>query len=199
MRYICIEGCIGAGKTTLATLLSERLQSTILLENFEKHPFLDDFYSDIPTYAYETEIGFLLMHYHQIKKIFLSNVNTDVISDFYIGKDLLFAESNIVHEKELSIFKDLYEYLSSQLLKPNLIIYLKASNDLLLKRIKNRGRENEKNVDLDYISKLNAEYNNNYSKDIDGIKVLTIDMDKVDFLKDISALDELIEKINRFI
>ena len=196
MRYISIEGCIGAGKTTVATLLSHKLHNYLLLENFEKHPFLDDFYSDIPLYAYETEIGFLLMHYHQIKKAFINS--TDVISDFYIGKDMLFAESNISHKRELEIFKDLYRYLSSQLTKPNLIIYLKASNELLLRRIKDRGRENEKDMDLAYINKINSEYNQNYSGEVDGIRVLLIDMDNVDFLREETALDNLIQQISEF-
>lgn len=194
MQYICIEGCMGAGKTTVATLLAEKFNQTPLLENFEKHPFLDDFYSNMPLYAYETEIGFLLMHYHQIRKESYHSSNC-IISDFYIGKDMLFAEANILNRKELSIFRDLYIYLSSQLIKPDLIIYLEASDNLLFNRVINRGRENERNIGLAYIQKINLEYRNCFSKGMDGIKVLTVDMDKYDFLKNELVLDILVDRI----
>jgi deoxyadenosine/deoxycytidine kinase len=190
---------MGAGKTTVATLLAEKFNQIPLLENFDKHPFLDDFYSNMSLYAYETEIGFLLMHYHQIRKEFHHNKNNYIISDFYIYKDMLFAEANILNIKELSIFEDLFKYLSSQLLKPDLIIYLEASDNLLFSRVQNRSRENEKNIGLDYIQKINLEYKSYFCKNVDDIKTITVNMDKYDFLKDELALDMLIDRIQKIL
>lgn len=194
MNYICVEGCIGAGKTTVATLLSQVLSKELLLENFQVHPFLDDFYMDAAKYAYETELGFLLIHYHQIKKAFEGNKDY-LISDFYICKDMLFAEANILHEKEFYIFKELYDYLASQLSEPDIIIYLSASNELLLKRIFKRGRDCEKAIDLAYIDKINSKYKEHFSVLKKNTRIIKVNMDECDFVEDEQQIDELVNKI----
>ena len=165
-----------------------------MLENYEKHPFLDDFYSNTSMYAYETEISFLLLHYHQIKKVFFSN-QEDVVSDFYIGKDMLFAKANIVHKKEYELFYELFRHLSGQLMKPDMVIFLSASDELLLNRIKKRGRDTEKNIDLAYIQKINLAYDFYFANEIKDIEVIKINMDECDFLTNEIMIDNLIDEI----
>ncbi len=190
MQYVCIEGCMGAGKTTLASLLSKKLNKEILLEDFERHPFLDDFYTNQTLYTFETEVCFLLMHYHQTKKA-LTNTRQDIISDYYIGKDMLFAYANLNSRREQQLFKNMYSYLSEQLKKPELIIHLKASDELILERIKNRGRENEKEISIEYITKLNKLYDKYFSGTNKDIEIITVDVDKCDFLLG-DTIDEFI-------
>jgi deoxyadenosine/deoxycytidine kinase len=123
MKYICVEGCIGVGKTTVATQLANVIDgASLLLEDFGRHPFLDDFYAN-PKYTFETEINFLLIHYHQLLKA-IGEQPQILISDYFFKKDMLFADANILSEEEMSIFIQLFDYLSTRLVQPNIIICL---------------------------------------------------------------------------
>jgi len=194
MKYICFDGCIGSGKTTLSNMLAKELNGKVLLENFESHPFLTEFYKCPDKYNYETELGFLLIHYHQIYK-YVNDYNLWV-SDFYLGKDLLFAEANLKNKTEKKIFRDLYTYLLNKAPKPDVIIYLCASTELLYDRVKKRNRIQEDELSYDYLMHINSAYVETYSRVETQIPIIKVDMDKHDFLTDNSCITALKREID---
>ncbi len=193
---ITIEGCIASGKTTIAQQLSNQFDSKLLLEKFESNPFLDKFYQNPIKYAIETELAFLLIHYHQLKDVHNNNPNQIVISDFYIKKDLLFAKLNLKNE-EYQTFKSLYDFLSEQLPEPEIVICLHTSDSLILDRIKQRNRESEQNINTDYFVKLNHAYEQFF--DEITCQKIHLDMDNNDFLTDKSRIEWLVNQVKKYI
>jgi deoxyadenosine/deoxycytidine kinase len=190
MKYICIEGCIGVGKTTIATQLANSLNGVhLLLEDFGAHPFLEDFYAD-SKYTFETELGFLLIHYHQLLKA-MNEQSQVLISDYFFGKDKLFADANILSEKETTIFMQLYDYLLSSLVKPDIIICLSGTTDMIYNRVLARNRESEKNISYDYIDKINKNYEIFFSEIRKKYSIIDINMNEKDFVKNPGLITEL--------
>lgn len=157
--FIAIEGCIGTGKTTLAKLLASQYEANILLEATEKHPFIRDFYLKPIDYAFQTEMNFILIHYHQLQKIkqlgWFGNI---VVSDFLFDKDLIFASLNLKNPLEFRLFKKTFDFLKKKIPEPDVVFYLKAPTKFLYKRIQERKREYEKNIPLKYLEELNKQY-----------------------------------------
>src|SRR6056297_866342 len=157
--YIAIEGVIGVGKTSLANILSEKLNSRLILEKFEENPFLGDFYKDRNRYAFQTQLFFLLSRFRQQKEFIQTDVfHRNLITDYIFAKDKLFAYLNL-DENEIVLYDQLYNILSREVSKPDLVIYLQADTDRLMKNINSRGRQFEKNMDRSYIESLNQFYN----------------------------------------
>ena len=156
MMFIALEGCVGAGKSTVATGLAAHRDSTLLLEQFEQNPFLSAFYEDPVKYATETEFMFLLLHYHQLKQI--GKDGREVISDFHLGKDLLYARLNFEDPKTLYHFEGLFEFLNTPLPEPSLLIGLSAPTELIIDRIRKRDRRFELKVDGSYYGRINSLY-----------------------------------------
>lgn len=191
--YAALEGCLGIGKTTVAQQLRSAIKdSCMILEDFKIHPFLRDFYKD-PKYTFETELTFLLIHYHQL--LLYENNNNLLIGDYYLGHDNLYAELNLDDFDELRIFKDLYGYLSQKVIKPDLIICLSASTDLVFNRIRNRDRELEDGISFEYIDKINKGYNSFFADLKQSFVTIDIDMNTWDFAKDPTLKYELIDII----
>ena len=186
--HIAIDGCTGVGKTTLATTLADARKARLLLEDFEKNPFLGDFYSDPVAHVLETELQFLLLHYHQLKQIQRSTAG-ETITDFTFFKDLVFAEMNFHSTAEKAIFKQLYEFLLERLPSPDLVIYLKGSDELIIERIRLRNRSIEQKIDVDYFKKLNTAYESHFSSF--GGPIHVINADDFDCLNNPAALSEL--------
>src|SRR5438105_4356005 len=128
-RHVAVEGCVGVGKTTLATKLAQFRRSRLVLEQFEKNPFLEAFYVDPAANVFETESQFLLLHYYQLKAVYHSPQG-ETITDFTFFKDLVFATVNLCDPSEERMVLSLYEFLLARLGAPDLIIYLKGSDDL---------------------------------------------------------------------
>jgi deoxyadenosine/deoxycytidine kinase len=190
MKYICIEGCLGVGKTTVATQLAGVIDSaSLLLEDFGCHPFLDDFYAD-PKYTFETEINFLLIHYHQLLKARGEQPQV-LISDYFFKKDMLFADANILSEKEKAIFTQLFDYLFTRLEQPNIIICLSGTTDMIYNRILHRHREAEKNVSYDYIDKINRHYESIFVELKKKYCTFDVDMNENDFIKNPALINIL--------
>jgi deoxyguanosine kinase len=183
--YIAIEGVIGVGKTTLARLLQPAFESELLLEVFEENPFLSNFYSDRGRYAFQTQIFFLLSRYHQqrraVPKILESG--KDLIADYTFEKDALFARINLDGD-ELEMYYRVHEALAEKIPLPDLVVYLRASSDELMKRIALRDRPYERNMEYDYIDELNQAYDDFFSNFHRGAKVLPIDTDDLNYVKD---------------
>jgi deoxyguanosine kinase len=182
--YIAIEGVIGVGKTTLARLLQPRFDSEILLEVFEENPFLSDFYADRERYAFQTQIFFLLSRYHQQRRAVndILAAGKSLISDYTFAKDSLFARINLVND-ELDMYCKVHEALAEKITLPDLLVYLRASTDVLMQRIAMRDRSYERNMDRNYIATLNQTYEEFFSQPYADTPILIIDTDPLDFVR----------------
>jgi deoxyguanosine kinase len=181
--YIAIEGVIGVGKTTLARLLEPIFDADLLLEVFEENPFLSDFYADRARYAFQTQIFFLLSRYHQQRRAVPDILQRrSLISDYTFAKDSLFARINLSGD-ELEMYKRVHEALAEKIVPPDLLVYLRASSDVLIKRIATRDRSYERNMDRGYIEQLNQAYEDFFSQPYGDTLILTIDTDPLDFVR----------------
>jgi deoxyadenosine/deoxycytidine kinase len=182
--YVAIEGVIGVGKTTLARLLRPMFESEILLEIFEENPFLSDFYSDRERYAFQTQIFFLLSRYHQQRRTVpdLLAAGKSLISDYTFAKDALFARINLKGD-ELQMYYKVHEALGEKIPKPDLIVYLRAATSILMQRIALRDRPYERNMEHDYIDRLNRAYEDFFARPYDGAPVLIIDTNALNIIQ----------------
>lgn len=182
--YVAIEGVIGVGKTTLARLLRPMLEAEILLEIFEENPFLSDFYSDRARYAFQTQIFFLLSRYHQQRRTVpdLLAAGRSLISDYTFAKDALFARINLQGD-ELEMYYKVHEALGEKIPKPDLVVYLRADTGILMQRIAQRDRPYERNMESDYIDRLNHSYEDFFSRPGDAVPVLTIDTNPLNIVE----------------
>jgi deoxyguanosine kinase len=162
--YIAIEGVIGVGKTTLARLLQKTFDAEVLLEIFEENPFLSDFYADRARYAFQTQIFFLLSRYRQQNNNVpqILNAGRNLVADYTFTKDALFAAINLQGD-ELDMYHKVHEALGEKIPKPDLIVYLQASTDMLMQRIAFRDRSYERQMERDYIHQLNRAYDDFFS------------------------------------
>jgi len=187
--YIAIEGVIGVGKTTLARLLQPAFDAALLLEVFEENPFLSDFYADRERYAFQTQIFFLLSRYHQQRRAVgeLLAEKANLLSDYTFDKDALFARINLAGD-ELEMYYRVHGALAEKIIRPDLMLYLRASTDTLMARITFRDRPYERNMERDYIHQLNLTYESFFSdQNLDSV-VLTIDTDDLDYVRSPEAL-----------
>ena len=154
-KYIAIEGAIGVGKTTLAKTISNTMKCQTLFEDYIDNPFLKKFYDENQSNSFSTQLYFLLKRIDQSEKI--NRTNDMLISDFYFGKDELFAKLNL-SELEFEMYSSIRQKLNFIPPLPDLIIYLQASTDILIERIKKRGLVAEKNIKKKYIESVNDLY-----------------------------------------
>lgn len=181
--YIAIEGVIGVGKTTLARLLQPLFEAELLLEVFEENPFLSAFYTDRARYAFQTQIFFLLSRYHQQRRAVpqILAAGKNLISDYTFAKDALFARINLSGD-ELEMYYRVHEALAEKIPRPDLIVYLRASTDVLMQRIALRDRPYERNMEREYIDLLNRAYEEFFAHPYDDTPVLTIDTNALNFV-----------------
>ena len=195
-RYIAIEGSIGVGKTSLAKILAEFFKAELILEKTNENPFLKNFYKDKSKYGFQTQTFFLLNRYAQQIELKQRNLfNTVTVSDYLFQKDRLFA-SLILNENEFSLYENIFNLLKERIPTPDLVIYLQASTEILMGRIRHRSRHFEKNIDFKYIDKINRAYNNFFFHYKDS-PLLVISTSDIDFIKEEACLKELIQKICR--
>jgi deoxyguanosine kinase len=187
--FIALEGCVGAGKSTVATGLAAHRDSRLLLEQFEQNPFLSAFYEDPKKYATETEFMFLLLHYHQLKRQISDPDERDLISDFHLGKDLLYARLNFESPAIIGQFEKLFDLLNDQVPKPDLLIGLSAPTDLIIDRIRKRDRRFELKVEPSYYDRINSLYQNFFDS-YPGQKLI-LSMVEWDFVENPDLYDDL--------
>lgn len=151
--YIAIEGCIASGKSSTAGLLAERLGFAQVKEQTSQHPFIAQFYADVERFAFETELAFALIHYHQLHQL----RDADIVADFSPAKDIVFAEMNLAGE-ELQMFMSLYEMLSRRVPQPDVTIFLDLPVEECRRRCIARGRPFEAGIKIEYLERLREFY-----------------------------------------
>ena len=196
LYYVAIEGTIGVGKTSLANLLSEKLGAKLVLESFEGNPFLSDFYDDPERHAFQTQLWFLLHRYQQQQELRQIDMFQNlVITDYMFVKDRLFASLNL-SEKEMSLYDTVANMMEKNVIHPDLVIFLQADTDTLMKNISRRGREFEKNLSEDYLDALNQVYNEYFFRYQDTPLVI-INTNNIDFVNNNEDLEEMINYIRK--
>ena len=192
-RHVAIEGPIGVGKTSLTNLLAKRFRGTKVLED-AGNPFLDDFYKDKRGAAFRTELFFLLSRFDQQRQIAQRDLFTELIlADHMFAKSKIFAHLTL-DDSELMIYNRLYDLLLDQVPKPDLVIYLQANLDTLLKRIKKRGRAYEKAISPSYLQELSEAYSHYFYR-YEETPLLVVNTNGIDFVHTPEHFDQLVEQI----
>lgn len=194
-NFITIEGNIGAGKTTLAHLLSKRLNARLILEEFADNPFLPKFYENQQQYAFPLELFFMAERYKQLKELLQTKdmFQNVTISDYLFTKCLLFAKVNLPDE-EFLLYQKLFDIINPQLVQPDLLIYLHAPVNRLKENIRKRNRSYEQAIASEYLFSLQETYTQ-YIKQ-HNIKTLYIDASSADFLGNEKHLNAVLEALN---
>ena len=196
LYYIAIEGPIGVGKTSLAELLSKELGARLVLEDFEDNPFLPDFYNDPERFGFQTQLFFLLQRYRQQQDLRQVDMFQKLlITDYMFVKDRLFASLNL-DDKEMHLYDTVASLLERNIIKPDLVIYLQADTDVLMKNIEKRGRNMERNVTWEYIDALNQVYTAYFFRYQDTPLVI-INTNNIDFVENENDLKEVIDYIRQ--
>lgn len=197
VSYLCIEGVIGSGKTTLSNILAERFNCRIVLEEADENPFLARFYTERRSYAFQTQLWFLVSRFKQLSQMISQQdlFHAVTISDYIFAKDRIFASVNL-DDEEYALYNTISGVMTSAIPKPDLVVYLQASDETLLRRIEKRGRSYEYNMDPQYMNMLNKVYNQfffNYNE----TPLLIINTNDIDFVNNENDREEIIEQIIR--
>jgi deoxyadenosine/deoxycytidine kinase len=189
-RYIVVEGVIGVGKTSLSRLLSERLPARLVLEEVEENPFLKDFYRDRARYAFQTQMHFLFSRYQQQRSLRQMELFRErMVSDYLFQKDRIFASLNL-SERELALYERLVGWLELEVMKPDVVVYLQASPDVLMERIARRARPYEKEMEREYIKHLNEAYNHFFFHYTEA-PLLVVNTNAIDFVNNAEDFEDL--------
>ncbi|MCX6303393.1 MAG: deoxynucleoside kinase [Bacteroidetes bacterium] len=181
-NYVVIEGNIGAGKTSFASLLAEECNARLILEQFEENSFLPKFYDDPARYAFPLELSFLADRYQQLKAQFNASdmFKTFTVADYFIFKSLIFASKNL-EPLEFGLYSKLFSIVSSVVPKPDMIVYLYLNLENLKKNIEKRGRPYEQNIQFEYLEKIQTGYLE-FLRQQSDLRVLVIDTNGLDFV-----------------
>ena len=195
LRYIAVEGPIGVGKSSLATMLAEDFKGRAVLEEAFENPFLGPFYENAAQYAFQAQIYFLLSRYRQQVELKQQDLFTEVtVCDYLFAKDQIFASMNLLPE-ELDLYDKVYQLLDARLPKPDLVIFLQASPDILLSRVKKRKVGFEKGIRPEYIEKLSQAYNQFFFKYNDS-PLMVVNTSGIDFVKNKKDYETLKKELN---
>lgn len=193
-RYIVVEGPLGVGKTTLARLLAEEFEARAVLEQVEENPFLRKFYEDPGTYAFQTQLFFLLSRYRQQRALAQQDLfNQHTVSDYLFAKDQIFAQATLEPD-ELALYRQLFNLLDSRLPKPDLVVYLQARGDVLMERLRKRDRDYERRMAPEYVERI-AEAYRNFFFYYEETPLLVVNSSDVDFVARPEDLADLVREI----
>jgi deoxyadenosine/deoxycytidine kinase len=197
LRYVTIEGCIGVGKTTLTHLLSRSLGAHTVLEVVEENPFLPDFYKDKVAHAFKTQMFFLLSRFKQQDQLAQTDLfQQRVVSDYLFAKDRIFAELTL-SPSELGLYNQIFHVFQQRIQAPDLVIYLHAPMDVILERIRMRGRAFEQSIDRGYLEDLVAAYGRFFAS-FDEAPLLMIDTAERNFPARETDLDVVLSTLRDF-
>ena len=192
--YIVIEGPIGSGKTTLAKLLADKFSVQLLSEKAEANPFLPRFYQDAQRYALPTQLFFLFQRSRQIADMTQRDLfSAPTVADFFLEKDPLFARLNL-DDEEYALYHQIYTHLQLKSPKPDLVVYLQTPIEELAERIEERNISYEQEIPLEYIERLADAYSE-FFHTYDTSPVLIVNNEKLNIIKDESALNLLVDRI----
>ena len=193
-RYVVIEGPLGVGKTSLATLLAPELNARLVFERAEENPFLTDFYQDPARFRFQTQIFFLMSRFAQQEEFSQHDLFHKVtISDYLFAKDRIFAYLNL-NDHELALYEQIYRMIEPKIVRPDLVIFLQADTETILRRIKQRARSFERNVSRDYIEAVNEAYNHYFFR-YSETPLLVINTSDIDFVHNPEDLEDLIRQV----
>lgn len=193
-RYIVIEGPIGVGKTSLVRKLGDRLGSELLLEKAEENPFISQFYQNPRQFALSTQLHFLLQRAQQVQNFRQIDLfKSSYIADFMMEKDRLFAEITL-NANELNLYQQIYQHMTVDAPRPDLVIYLQAPPEVLRARIAKRGITYEQQIRSDYLSRLCDSYTR-FFYDYDESPLLTVNTQSVDLIDNVDEFQDLLDKI----
>ena len=199
-NYIAIEGTIDAGKTTLATRISNDFNGKLVLEEFEgdKNPFLPKFYKEPEKYSFQLEMTFLALRYQQLKdKLGALDLFHDfIISDYYVAKSLIFSRNNL-QEDEYQLFSRFFNIIFSDMPKPELLVYLYCDVDRLQANIHKRGRSYEQEISDEYLADIQQGYLNFLNQQQGNMRILLLDTTRMDFVANESDYRRIIDAIDQ--
>ncbi len=195
-RYIVVDGPIGVGKSTLAQVLAKRLGARTVLEAVEENPFLPSFYLEREKYAFQTQVFFLLSRFRQQQELSQPELfEQATVSDYLFAKDRIFAQLTL-DPQEYLLYQRIYDLLGTRVVRPDLVIYLQARVEVLLSRIRKRGREFERRFDPQYLSELSAAYNDFFFR-YDETPLLVVNTSDIDFVESAEDMEGLLVAISR--
>jgi deoxyguanosine kinase len=196
VRYLAVEGVIGAGKTSLCTMLGQTLGGRVVLEQFDENPFLKDFYRDPDRYAFQTQIFFLLTRYKQQRTLSQADLFHQIlVTDYIFEKDKIFAYLNL-QDEELKLYETLVSSIEHNILQPDLVVYLQSSVPRLMQNIRQRGRPFEEGLTESYIRDLNEAYNYFFFR-YKATPLLIVNATELDFVKNDEHYRDLLKQIFR--
>ncbi|MDQ6813233.1 MAG: deoxynucleoside kinase [Bacteroidota bacterium] len=195
-KFVTIEGNIGAGKTTLAQLLSKKLDARLILEEFADNPFLPKFYENPSQYAFPLELFFMAERYKQLKDLLHTEdlFHSTTVSDYLFTKCLLFAKVNL-GEQEFHLYQKLFDIIHQQLIQPDILIYLHAPVKKLQENIKKRQRPFEQSIPDNYLFNIQQTYTS-YIKQ-HNLKTLIVDASNADFIDNEKHVEVILDALQR--
>ncbi len=195
-RYIVVEGPIGVGKTSLAKRLAEHAEAQTLLEKPQENPFLARFYEDTARYALPTQLFFLFQRINEVRDLAQMDMfRSRTISDYLFEKDALFARLTL-SDDEFKLYQSIYQSLAPQAPAPDLVIYLQASTDALIERVRRRGHRYERAIQDDYLARL-AESYGEFFHHYEGAPVLVVNSERLNFVDNADDFRLLLDRIGR--
>lgn len=195
-RHIAIEGPIGVGKTTLAQILAERTGGRLVLEQPAENPFLQGFYAERKKHAFQTQLFFLLSRYQQQQALLQQDLfNQSTVADYLFAKDRIFAALTL-DPAELALYHQIYDHLDPRVVRPDLVVYLQARTEVLLARIRKRGRDYERGMDPAYLDALAKAYRDFFFH-YEDTPLLVVNTSDIDFEARPEDLETLLSVIAR--
>jgi deoxyguanosine kinase len=194
-NYVVIEGNIGAGKTTLATRISDQFNARLILEHFADNPFLPKFYKNPEKYSFPLELSFLASRYKQLKEELTPQdlFKAFTVADYYFMKSLVFASSTL-HGDEYNLYRTIFYIIYGSLPKPDIFVYLHLNTDRLLSNIRKRGRDYETTITREYLQKIQESYFTFFKQNPEN-KYLVIDINGIDFVEDENHYRKVLDTI----
>jgi deoxyguanosine kinase len=194
LHYIAVEGPIGVGKTTVVEKLAERLDANKVLEDWATNPFLQPFYEGSDGASFQLELFFLLMRYRQQQELVQRQLFAQAtLCDYVFEKSRLFAYLNL-DDSELMIYEKLFTLLAESAPRPDLVVYLQAPTDVLMRRVQTRGRPEERQLSEEYLGEVNRAYNH-YFFHYSATPLLVVNTTDVDFASSTGDLDDLLRQV----
>lgn len=193
-RHIAVEGPIGVGKTSLVRMLADRLGARAIFERAADNPFLEGFYHERKRYAFQTQLFFLISRYQQQRELLQQDLfSQSTVCDYMFAKDKIFAHLNLDNE-ELQLYNQIYDLLEPGVVRPDLVIYLVADVDVLLRRIKQRAHHYEKSLDRDYLAQTTAAYSKFFFA-YDESPLLVVNTSDIDFVHNQDDWEALVNQV----